>query len=223
MRDKTPTIIATTALVVAVLGATPVGQAAGKFVLGKNTVGTAQLKRNAVTGKKIADNAVTTPKVKDDSLTGADVLESSLGKVPSAASADQAASATAAVHAASATTAGHAASADTLSASEAWHEVGTPGEPAFWNGWVNFPGSNSAGFYKDRLGYVHLKGFVRFGAVPGNVFVLPAGYRPAKQLILPTVADHAFASVLIGQGGQVSTQVGSNVWFSLDGIVFPAA
>jgi hypothetical protein len=54
MKDKTLTIIATTALVVAVLAATPVGQAAGKFVLGKNSVGAAQLKKNAVTGKKIA-------------------------------------------------------------------------------------------------------------------------------------------------------------------------
>jgi hypothetical protein len=51
---QTSTIIATTALVVAVLAATPVGQAAGKFVLGKNSVGAAQLKKNAVTGKKIA-------------------------------------------------------------------------------------------------------------------------------------------------------------------------
>ena len=59
MREKTPTIIATTALVVAVLGVTPVGEAAGKFVLGKNSVGAAQLKKNAVTGKKVANNAVT--------------------------------------------------------------------------------------------------------------------------------------------------------------------
>ena len=54
MTDKTSRIIATTALAVAVLAATPVGQAAGRFALGKNTVGTVQLKKNAVTGKKIA-------------------------------------------------------------------------------------------------------------------------------------------------------------------------
>jgi len=91
-------------------------------VLGKNSVGTAQLKKNAVTAKKIANNAVITAKVKDDSLTGADVLESSLGKVPSAATADQAASAM---------SAGHAAAADALVAPEGWHEVGNPGNPAF--------------------------------------------------------------------------------------------
>ena len=46
-----------------------------------------------MTNAKIGKNAVTGAKVKDDSLTGADILESSLGKVPSASSADTAASA----------------------------------------------------------------------------------------------------------------------------------
>lgn len=68
--------------------------------LPKNSVGTKQLKNKAVTAAKIkngsvtnakiATNAVTGAKVKDDSLTGADVLESSLGKVPTAATADNA-------------------------------------------------------------------------------------------------------------------------------------
>ena len=44
-----------------------------------NIIGTKQLKNNAVTSAKVADN----------SLTGADILESSLGKVPSAANSDQ--------------------------------------------------------------------------------------------------------------------------------------
>ena len=39
MKEKALTIIATTALVVAVLGATPVSEAAGKLVLGMNSVG----------------------------------------------------------------------------------------------------------------------------------------------------------------------------------------
>ena len=45
--------------------------------LPKNSVGTKQLKRNAVTS----------PKVKNNAITGADVLESSLARVPSAATA----------------------------------------------------------------------------------------------------------------------------------------
>src|SRR5262245_55203737 len=63
MKDsKISIILAATALVVALFAATPVGQAAGRFALGKNSVGTAQLKKSAVTG----------PKVKNGSLMAAD-------------------------------------------------------------------------------------------------------------------------------------------------------
>ena len=58
MKGKTPTIIATTALVVAVLAATPVGQAAGRLALGKSSVGTAQLKKNAVTSAKVKNHSL---------------------------------------------------------------------------------------------------------------------------------------------------------------------
>ena len=71
MKGKTTTIIAITALVVACLAATPVGQAAGKFVLGKNSVGTKQLKKNAVTGLK----------VKNGSLMAADFSPRASGRI----------------------------------------------------------------------------------------------------------------------------------------------
>lgn len=71
-RFKPSTILAATALVVAVLGATPLGQAAGRLVLPKNSVGAAQLKKSAVSGKKIAKNAITNLKVKDGTLLAAD-------------------------------------------------------------------------------------------------------------------------------------------------------
>ena len=58
MKSKTPTIIAITALVVAVLAATPVGQAAGRLALGKSSVGTAQLKKNAVTSVKVKNHSL---------------------------------------------------------------------------------------------------------------------------------------------------------------------
>jgi hypothetical protein len=45
-RSKITTAAAFTALTLAVLGSTPVGQAAGKLVPGKSPVGTAQLKAN---------------------------------------------------------------------------------------------------------------------------------------------------------------------------------
>lgn len=71
--------------------------------IGKNTVGSKQLKKNAVKASKIATNAVTTAKIANDAVTGDKVLESSLGKVPSAASADSATTATNATNADNAT------------------------------------------------------------------------------------------------------------------------
>jgi hypothetical protein len=72
LKSKTATMLAATALLVAVFGSTPLGHAAAGIVLPENSVGAAQLKRNAVGGKKIAKNAVTGTKVKNGTLTAAD-------------------------------------------------------------------------------------------------------------------------------------------------------
>lgn len=60
--------------------------------LGKNSVGSKQLKKNAVTTAKIKNKAVTTAKLKNGAVTGAKVNLASLGTVPSASSAARAAS-----------------------------------------------------------------------------------------------------------------------------------
>jgi hypothetical protein len=57
-RTKLNTAIATTALVVAVLGATPVGNAAGKLFLPSKSVGTAQLQSNAVNSAKVRNRSL---------------------------------------------------------------------------------------------------------------------------------------------------------------------
>jgi hypothetical protein len=72
---------------------------------------------------------------------------------------------------------------------EAWHELGTEGDPALQPrysqaGPVNIGGTlkslNTPAFYKDPFGVVHLKGTVQNDQTAGNVvFTLPAGYRPA--------------------------------------------
>lgn len=71
-------VMATVAVFIALGGASYAA-----FKLPKNSVGTKQLK----------NNAVTTAKIKNDAVTGAKVQESSLGTVPSAASAASAANA----------------------------------------------------------------------------------------------------------------------------------
>jgi hypothetical protein len=68
MKTKLNTIIAVTALALAVFGASPLGHAATRFVLPKNSVGAGQLKKNAVTGAKIKNGTLTAAKFKDGQL-----------------------------------------------------------------------------------------------------------------------------------------------------------
>ena len=145
-------VMATVAVFIALGGAS---YAALK--LPKNSIGAKQLKKNAVTATKIKNNAV----------TGAKVKESTLATVPTAQTA---------------TTANSAAVANSLAPSEAWHEIGAPGEPSFENSWKNLaisPAFEHVGFYKDHEGIVHLKGHAT-GGTSFNIFHLPPGYRPAS-------------------------------------------
>ena len=61
------------------------------FTLGKNSVGPKQLKKNSVTTAKIKNEAVTAAKVKKGTLTGAQINSSTLGEVPAATKAGDAA------------------------------------------------------------------------------------------------------------------------------------
>ena len=79
LKAKAPTILSAAALVVAAFGSTPLGHAAGSLVVGKNSVGTAQLKKDAVTG----------PKVKNGSLTSADFKPGTLQPGPAGPKGDK--------------------------------------------------------------------------------------------------------------------------------------
>lgn len=94
------TVIAYLALFVA-LG----GSAYAATQLPKNSVGTKQIKPNAVTKAKLKNGAVTGAKIAADTVTGGNVDEATLGRVPSAVSAENAG------HAATAGNAAHAATA----------------------------------------------------------------------------------------------------------------
>jgi hypothetical protein len=67
-KSKITPAAAFTALAIAVFGATPVGHAAGKLVLGKSSVGTAQLKKNAVTSAKVKNHSLLAVDFKKDQL-----------------------------------------------------------------------------------------------------------------------------------------------------------
>jgi len=100
---------------------------------------------------------------------------------------------------------------------EAWHT------PTFQNGWVNFGGPyNSAGYFKDSLGIVHLRGLVKSGS--DTIFTLPTGYRPPKRELQAVQTNpNTIGRIDILADGQVLMYAGSNSWISLDGITFRAA
>jgi hypothetical protein len=82
MRERLPLVLSVTALVVAVLGATPVGEAAKNLVVPRNSVGTAQLRNGAVTFPKIRNGAITSAKVANFSLLAADFRRGQLPRGP---------------------------------------------------------------------------------------------------------------------------------------------
>lgn len=71
-----------------------------------------------------------------------------------------------------------------------WRNVGSAGNPAFSNGWSNATPNtawegfvsearNPCGFFRDRWGFVHLRGYIGNAAINTNpVFTLPAELAP---------------------------------------------
>ena len=149
---------------------------------------------------------------------------------------------------------------------EDWHEVGAGGEPAFNAGllgggfatheacwWGNYDGADphqTAAFYKDPFGVVHLKGLVKAhdgdsgapmsaGPYPCGtflerhqdhfIFALPAGYRPSVRVVFSTLGNAKPTRVNIDPDGIVSLGQETNSeqtfddvqqWLTLDGLEF---
>jgi hypothetical protein len=137
---------------------------------------------------------------------------------------------------------------------EAWHEVGSSGEPQFtgsascpqpdgttrtctWGNADTTTTHNSAAFFKDSSGIVHLKGYVtapNCGALQNNcmglnasvlpqIYILPVGYRPAKEEVQATISDSGLSRLDITPDGRVIPVLGRSSNFSLDGITARAA
>lgn len=93
--------------------------------------------------------------------------------------------------------------------------------PTLLNNWVNFGSSfNAAEYRKDQNDVVYLRGTVKNGTLNSVGFNLPTGYRPSTNRVFATVANGAFAYVVIYTDGNVLFASASNVSFSLDGISF---
>jgi phage minor structural protein len=96
--------------------------------------------------------------------------------------------------------------------------------PTLLNGWVNYgSGYEAAGYYKDALGFIHLKGLIKSGTMGTAAFNLPSGYRPSyrKMFIVPT--SGGAGRVDIDPSGDVIVMTygsSANGYVSLDGIIF---
>jgi len=112
--------------------------------------------------------------------------------------------------------------ANQLPAPEKNRSVGSPGEAAFLNGWLNYAGTNNepASYYSDPYKRVFLGGTITGGTVGQTAFVLPVGLRPRYITWFPTVSAGAFGAARVDVDGSVVPFIGSNTWFSLGGISF---
>lgn len=95
--------------------------------------------------------------------------------------------------------------------------------PTLLNSWENYGGEFSgAGYFKDSLGIVHLRGLVKSGIVSSNtpIFTLPANYLPAYTYLYAVESNQTHGRVAVHSNGDVICDFGSNNWVSLDGITF---
>ena len=178
MMSPVALLVAILALVVSAAG---VGYAAGQIgtkQIKNNAITAKKIKKNAITTKKIKKNAVTTDKVADGSLTAADLVPQETQKL-----------------------------ATLLNGGE--------GDCVWQSGALLLAGLGAPTFRKDRFGEVHLTGIAIGGDGPGGdtvcspsgpaeaadavVFMLPAGYVPAKTMILGDFSTNTL--IVVGAQG----------------------
>ncbi len=110
-------------------------------------------------------------------------------------------------------------------ASESWQVVAST---SFLNGWTNYDTAvhNSAAYWKDPMGVVHLRGVIMSGTfntdATGQVFLLPAGFRPARHEVF-AAASSSLGEARVYSTGYVHAVGGNNSYFSLDGMSFRAS
>lgn len=95
------------------------------------------------------------------------------------------------------------------------------------NSWTNYGAAyESATYWKDKCGVVHLAGLIKGGATTAEtvIFTLPHGYRPRTSEKYFCVSMNAICVIDVYSSGEVAIKTGANSgWLSLSGISFRAA
>ncbi len=95
--------------------------------------------------------------------------------------------------------------------------VGTPGAPAFQNGWGSSTGIT---FWRDRWGRVRLEGKATRADLARSqlpIFSLPVGYRPALPI---TLVSNAFKDHTNSLGQYLSIHIVIAIGIGTDGLMF---
>ena len=96
--------------------------------------------------------------------------------------------------------------------------------PTLLNGWSSFSSPwDSAKYFQDEFGIVHLRGIVFGGAYPSVIFTLPVGLRPQANIIISATQNDSYGAITVDSYGDVYARVGgAGTWLSLSGISFKA-
>ena len=176
-----------------------------------NTIRTQDLRNNDIRAIDIRNSTIRSRDVALNTLTGSDIAEAKLGKVPSAAGADNASA-----------LGGVGAAGFVRSDSSPFTALPLAAD------WATIPGETPPGFYTDPLGFVHLRGVLRRTGGDPVALVLPPGARPGAIKRFPAYSQNAtsdpvVAGVVIEPNGVVrptGPSVGTLV--SLEGVTFRA-
>ena len=247
MRRPQPALVVALVALVAATGGTatalPGSNSVDRNDVKKNAIRSKAIKNGQVAGADLANGAVTGAKIADGGVGSADIAK---GGVTGAEIADGTV--------AGAEIADGSVGASEIAPIEPYHTIGAPGEPQFsdggegdcvWKPEVDYiPGTAPAGFAKDALGRVWLRGVPSATAGPGGdgvcnpqdpgeaedglVFVLPPDYRPAffdisglaHGIVIAPDAGATLNDNPIPPGGVNSVLAGVA---ALDGVSFRAA
>lgn len=106
----------------------------------------------------------------------------------------------------------HALSTSSRAADPVWIPA------TYQNGWVDYGGAHQGARYRSTAGgQVEVQGLVKNGTALSTVFTLPAGYRPAAELVFTAVTSaNVLARVDVQADGQVVQIAGNNTYLSLN-------